>query len=143
MDAALSGTITIEAALVEIFHSAVARSSWISGCGDMFSNGNTSYAGSFTTDCGLHAPVNSQNDWTTGQTASAARLSATIRISGTPAARCKYGISRDFALEMRPDRRIRPTGGFCSPLRCFKYEAACWNPGLFSTSARTSLTTGR
>jgi hypothetical protein len=42
MEAALSGTITIEAALVEIFHSAVARSSWISGCGDMFSNGNTS-----------------------------------------------------------------------------------------------------
>jgi hypothetical protein len=38
---------------------------------------------------------------------------------------------------------MRPAGEVDTPLRCFKYKAACWNPGLFSTSARTSRTNGK
>ena len=36
------GVMTISADPVAIFHRAVARASWISGCGDRFSNGKTS-----------------------------------------------------------------------------------------------------
>src|SRR5947209_15277453 len=50
---------------------------------------------------------------------------------------------RDFAVGTSPDRRIRPEGGVDSPLRFFIEKAACWNAGLFSTSARTSRTNGR
>src|SRR5437016_3346884 len=109
----------------------------------MFSNGSTSYAGSLTTAFGLHAPVSSQKACTTGNSASAARLSLTITISGAEAVRCRNGIRRDLAVGTRPDRRIRPAEEIDSPLRCLRYAAACWNPVLFSTSARTSRTNGR
>src|SRR6516162_8031679 len=97
----------------------------MSGCGERFSKGRTSYAGNLTTACGLQAPVSSQKAWTTGNNASAARLLAVITINGFPEARCRLGMRSDFAVGTRPDRRIRPAEGTDSPLRRLRYEAAC------------------
>src|SRR6266853_1639511 len=66
MAVAATGVTTIEAAPVAIFHRAVARSSWSSGCGERFWNGSTSRAGSAITDSGSQAALSSQNPRRTG-----------------------------------------------------------------------------
>ncbi len=89
MHAASTGAITSRACPVAIFHSVAARDSWISGCGDRFSNGSTSCAGSRTTDSAASAPVSSHAASTAACSASAALLSATSTRHGAPAARAK------------------------------------------------------
>jgi len=67
--------IRIDTAPVANFHRAVARCSCTSGCGERFSKGRTSCAGSRTTWAGFTAPVSSQPARSIGSSSSAALLS--------------------------------------------------------------------
>src|SRR5579863_1767136 len=136
MAVAATGETTIEALPVAIFHRAVARSSWSSGCGDRFWNGSTSRAGSATSDSGSQAAVSSQKPCSTGTKSSTARLSVTTTIKGRSAMRRKSTSSKAFAVEDRPETRMRPV-----PSR--RWEATRVKAGSISTSAKSSRTKGR
>src|ERR1700723_1331338 len=91
MLAASTGTITMEAPPVAVFHSTEARCSCTSGCGDRFSKGKTSCAGSRRTRSASTAPVSSQAARRVSWRESAALLSTTITTSGDWAGRGSAG----------------------------------------------------
>src|SRR6185312_9478266 len=131
-----AGATTMEAVPVEIFHSAVARASWISGWGERFWKGRTSRVGRATTDSGGAAPVKVQKDCSRGRTSSAARLSATTSTRGRPPARCSRTVARALAVGVRPETLTRPVPSF-------RWEAARDRGARFSASAKSSRTKGR
>ena len=135
MAVAAIGVTTIDVFPVAIFHSAVARSSCSSGCGDRLWNGSTSRAGKETTESGSHAAVSSQNPRRMGTKSSTARLSLTTTISGRSAARRHSTSSRALAVGESPETRILPVPSF-------RWEATRVKPGSNSTSAKSSRTKG-
>src|SRR5271170_6409116 len=98
MAVAAIGETTIETVPAAIFHKAVARSSWSSGCGERFWNGSTSRAGREITESGSQAAVSSQKLRRTGTKSSTARLSLTTKMSGRAAARWKSTSNKAFAV---------------------------------------------
>ncbi len=133
---AAMGETTIDALPVAIFHNAVARSSWSSGCGERFWNGSTSRAGRATIESGSHAAVSSQKPRSTGTKSSMPRLSLTTTMSGRSAARRNSTRSKALAVGDSPETRIRPVPSF-------RWEATRANPGSSSTSVKSSRTKGR
>src|SRR5216684_5497594 len=136
MAVAATGETTIDAAPAAIFHKAVARSSWSSGCGERFWNGSTSRAGSAITESGSQAAVSSQNPRRTGTKSSTARLSLTTKMSGRPAERWKSTSSKALAVGVRPETQTRPVPSL-------RWEATRAKAGSFSTSVKSSRTKGR
>ncbi len=136
MAVAATGVTTIDALPVAIFHRAVARSSWSSGCGERFWNGSTSRAGSATTASESAALVSSQKPRSTGTKSSTARLSFTTTTRGRSAFRRKSTSSKAFAVGDSPETRMRPV-----PSR--RWEATRVKAGSISTSEKSSRTKGR